>query len=588
MIDKILFLFDSSEKKKLILVTILIIVGAIFEVISIGLLALFIGVAIEGDFTAITNISENIGLGAVQEDIVYQIAMVTALFFLLKNVYQAIANYVFHKFIYGKYTEISLRLLGGYLTMPYTEHIGRSSAELQRNVNTEVFWLFANVMIPMITISTEVVVVAVIMISLLILDPTGTIYLMLGFGVVIYFVMRVIKSKMTALGAKSQHHFGGMINVVNHSLGDLKLTKVSDLAGYILNKYRENIIIYSSNAAKLKNISQWPRYVAEVIVVIAATVAITVFQGEGQQGDLSKIGFFAVAAIRLMPSFNRITSAYTSIKYYSASLNVVYNEISCESWSDQQKTEFSSNVELDYNKTIFLDNVSFKYPGENVAVIDGLTIEISKGQSLAFIGASGAGKTTIVDLICGLLSPSEGRILVDGIDISQNMPGWRKRIAYVPQSIYIYDDTIINNIAYGVSDSDIDVQKVMMAAKMAMLDEYIADLENGYESYVGENGMKMSGGQRQRLGIARALYSDPDVLILDEGTSALDNESQDYIVDSIGKLSGATVITIAHRLSSIDKCDVIYMIEKGKIKKVLEKGEISQIDRSIIESIENE
>jgi ABC-type multidrug transport system fused ATPase/permease subunit len=298
------------------------------------------------------------------------------------------------------------------------------------------------------------------------------------------------------------------------------------------------------------------------------------------------IGFFGMAAIRLMPSFNRITSAYTNIRYYSASLDVVFNELDD---SNNAKGSASTNQgnNIIFDQSIEFKNVSFMYPGATKRSIDNLSFRIKKGESVALIGESGSGKTTIVDLICGLLEPSSGVIATDGKNIFSNLYEWRKMISYVPQDIYLLDDSLRNNIAYGKNSKDIDDDLIAHVSKLAMLDDYINELEFGYETMIGENGVKMSGGQRQRLGIARALYNNPKILILDEGTAALDNKSQEYVINSINAIaSEITVITIAHRLDTVKNSDLILLIEKGSVKREISKNMLNELDMDLSKLID--
>jgi ATP-binding cassette subfamily C protein len=400
--------------------------------------------------------------------------------------------------------------------------------------------------------------------------------------------MVIIKSKMDSLGLISQSYFGEMIKSVNQSLGSVKLTKVAGTAQYFLDHYQSNISRYSNNTASLKNISQWPRYFVETILIIGiVVVSLVIVQSNSNLTiNLPIIGFFGMAAIRLMPSFNRITSAYTNIRYYSASLDVVFNELDD---SNNAKGSASTNQgnNIIFDQSIEFKNVSFMYPGATKRSIDNLSFRIKKGESVALIGESGSGKTTIVDLICGLLEPSSGVIATDGKNIFSNLYEWRKMISYVPQDIYLLDDSLRNNIAYGKNSKDIDDDLIAHVSKLAMLDDYINELEFGYETMIGENGVKMSGGQRQRLGIARALYNNPKILILDEGTAALDNKSQEYVINSINAIaSEITVITIAHRLDTVKNSDLILLIEKGSVKREISKNMLNELDMDLSKLID--
>ena len=464
--------------------------------------------------------------------------------------------------------------------MPYINHLQTNSSYLQRNINTEVFWLFANILVPGITLLTEVVIVFSIIFALLYIEPAKTLVLICGFGSILLIVMFVIKRKMDAMGIVSQQYFGEMVKSVNQSLGGIKLTKVTRASEYFVNIFNNNVKRYSINTANLKNISQWPRYLIEVIVVLGIVIAVivTTYDNLDSKLDLSQLSFFGLAAVRLMPSFNRITSSYTNIRYYSASLDVVFNELN-KSNNDKEEVDIDRDNLITFSQDIVFDNVSYKYPGSIKHSIKNLSFKIKRGKSIALIGESGSGKTTIVDLICGLLKPNNGLIMADGKNIFSNLHEWRSMVSYVPQDIYLLDDSLRNNIAYGVNSEDIDDNLIVRVSKLAMLDNYIDELEFGYETMIGENGVKMSGGQRQRLGIARALYNQPKILILDEGTAALDNKSQEYVINSINSMANEiTVITIAHRLDTVKNCDLILLIEKGSVKKEISKNMLSKLN----------
>jgi ATP-binding cassette, subfamily B, bacterial PglK len=584
MFKKLVFLFSNEEKFKLTGIFIFVVIGAGFEVVSIAGLAVFVGLFLD-DKNKVYEWFSDLGILDLSSEIelIQVFGIVVGLLFLFKNIYLLYINYILHKFIYNKYVLISTQLLRRYIEMPYVNHLQTNSSYLQRNINTEVFWLFANILVPGITLLTEVIIVFSIIFALLYIEPTKTLVLICGFGSILFIVMFVIKRKMDAMGTVSQQYFGEMVKSVNQSLAGIKLTKVSRASEYFVNIFNNNVKRYSINTANLKNISQWPRYLVEVIIVLGIVIAVIVstYDNPDPKLDLSQLSFFGLAAVRLMPSFNRITSSYTNIRYYSASLDVVFNELNTSNSDKEEAASVHDNF-ITFNQDIVFDNVSYKYPGLIKHSIKNLSFKIKKGKSIALIGESGSGKTTIVDLICGLLEPNNGKIMADGKNIFSNLHEWRGMVSYVPQDIYLLDDSLRNNIAYGVNIEDIDNNLIARVSKLAMLDNYIDELEFGYGTMIGENGVRMSGGQRQRLGIARALYSQPKILILDEGTAALDNKSQEYVINSINSMADEiTVIIIAHRLSTVKNCDLILLIEKGNVKKEISKNMLSGLNMDL-------
>jgi len=581
MFKKLVFLFSNEEKFKLANIFFFVVIGAGLEVISIAGLAIFVGLFLDQQNKFYEWFS-NLGILDLTSEVelIQVFGIIVGFLFLFKNSYLLYINFILHKFIYNKYVLISTQLLRRYIEMPYIKHLQINSSYLQRNINTEVFWLFANILIPAITLLTEVIIVLSIIFALIYIEPSKTLVLIFGFGLILSIVMFVIKRKMDAMGVVSQQYFGEMVKSVNQSLGSIKLTKVTRAYDYFVNIFNNNAKRYSINTANLKNISQWPRYLFEIIIVFGIVIAviITTYNNPDSELDLSQLSFFGLAAVRLMPSFNRITSSYTNIRYYSASLDVVFNELSKKNITKEEVTDAQDNL-ITFDQDILFDNVSYKYPGSLKRSINNLSFKIKKGQSIALIGESGSGKTTIVDLICGLLEPNHGQIMADGKNIFNNLNEWRAMISYVPQDIFLLDDSVRNNIAYGIESEDIDDDLIMNVSKLAMLDHYIDELEFGYESMIGENGVKMSGGQRQRLGIARALYNQPKILILDEGTASLDNKSQEYVTNSINSIANEiTIITIAHRLDTVKNCDLIFLIDKGSVKMEISKNMLSDLN----------
>jgi ATP-binding cassette, subfamily B, bacterial PglK len=583
MIRKLASLFTRKERNKAALIFIFVVIGAGMEVASLALFAVFIGLLIDVSPEVYSWIMENLALGLDIKDkseLTQIFGIITGLLFVFKNVYLLLVNYILHKFIYKKYTQVSTKLLMKYIEMPYKYHLQANSAFLQRNVNTEVFWLFANIMIPGITFLTELLIVLAILLALFYVEPINTLILFSGFGGILFIIMKLIKNKMDSLGLVSQTYFGEMIKSVNQSLGSVKLTKVSGATQYFLDNYQSHIRKYSNNTASLKNISQWPRYFVETILILGVvTFSIVINHIDTNLSvNLPVIGFFGMAIIRLMPSFNRITSAYTNIRYYSASLDVVVNELN-DNKKNTKDIAQNKDIHISFDQSVEFKNVNFMYPESKRYSIHNLSFKIKKGESVALIGESGSGKTTIVDLVCGLLEPSSGVIMTDGKSIFNNLYEWRSMISYVPQSIYLLDDSLRNNIAYGKDPKDIDNDLIVHVSKLAMLDNYINELEFGYDTAIGENGVKMSGGQRQRLGIARALYNNPKILILDESTAALDNKAQEYVLNSIKAIKNEmTVITIAHRVETVRNSDLILLIEKGCVKKEISKDTLLDLN----------
>jgi ATP-binding cassette, subfamily B, bacterial PglK len=370
-----------------------------------------------------------------------------------------------------------------------------------------------------------------------------------------------------------------MIKWVNQGLGASKEVKVSGNESFFINSYGHQSQIKANNSRYMKMLEQVPRLFIETLLVsvVLITMLIIVFQDRSTSELISTMALFAMAAFRLMPSITRVVALITTIKYSQPALSVVYNDLFLNKEKNHLCINSPNNIINNNNSRTFydsieLDNVSFRYPNQKKYSVKDASLTIPIGQSVAFIGESGAGKTTIVDIILGLFTPENGQVLVDGINLKEQKSIWQKKIGYIPQSIFLSDETIRGNIAFGVDNKDIDEAEVWRALEQAQLKEFVKALPDQLDTAVGERGVRLSGGQRQRIGIARALYHNPEILFMDEATSALDNETEKEIMKAIDGLKGdKTLIIIAHRLSTIENCDIVYKMNNGKVVSVNNK-----------------
>lgn len=497
--------------------------------------------------------------------ITFMIVAIIAIY-IIKNVYLVFEYVIQMKFTYGCNKKIVFRLMNCYIHQDYLFHVNNNVADIQRNVAGDVSSFF-NMVQASLNLLVEGITVFLILIFLFVTDWYTTLLLMLFVGVSLGVVYKLFKKYQVKQGAEARRISGLQTKWLLQTFGGIKEVKAENREKFFFNKYASAYEAGIRVGMKSNILSKTPKYVMETICISAMmmVIGIRMFFGVDMISFVAVMSAFALAAVRLLPSFNRITEYLGSIFYSQAALNNIYNDLKKEDELIKNITvDESEDYEFKLNDAIKVKNISFSYPESDKKIFENASVTIPKNTSVAFIGSSGAGKTTLADILLGLLKPNEGCILVDDTDIFDHMYSWHKSIGYIPQNIYLLDDTIRENVLYGTECTD--EKLIWDCLKRAQLDEFVRSLPNGLDTTIGECGSKISGGQRQRIGIARALYSDPSILILDEATSALDNDTESAVMESIEKLQGeVTLIIIAHRLSTISKCDYIYEVADGKI-----------------------
>ncbi|MEH7129317.1 ABC transporter ATP-binding protein [Neobacillus drentensis] len=582
-IKKLRVLLSKRDKKKLLLLFFMMILAAIFETVGIGLIVPFVGIVTNPTIIQkqpfISNVYQLLNFQSTNTFILFAVVCLLIVY-IVKNAYLLFFYSVQYRVILNQKVKLSRTMFKLYLTKPYIFHLQRNSAELLRNVNGEVAKVFDGILLAGFQLLTEILIMTFILTLLIVTAPIATLTsgILLGGSVLIFF--RIFRNKITHLGIENQNVSREMIKWVNQGLGASKEIKVSGKESYFVNSYAKQSQIMANNTIYKNTLDQIPRLFIETLLVsvVLITMVIIVFQGTNTSTLVATMSLFAMAAFRMMPSINRIVATITSIRFSQPALTVVYKDLIKdnngknpiqEDATIEQKYEKLNKGEKIFRNSIKLENVYFRYPNQKEYSIKNLSLTIPIGHSVAFVGTSGAGKTTIVDIILGLFEPEKGRIVVDGEDLNELMPIWKNKIGYIPQSIYLSDETIRNNVAFGINDKDIDDFAVQKAIEDAQLKDFIDTLPEGINTIVGERGVRLSGGQRQRIGIARALYHNPEIIFLDEATSALDNETEKEIMKAIDCLKGEkTLIIIAHRLSTIENCDIVFKVDKGKLKSV--------------------
>ena len=550
----------------------LMILAACLEVVGIGMIPAFVAIVADpGSVMAIQWLQpafDTLNI-STDEDLLIWGSILLVGIFIIKSIYIIAFNYFEARYIFNRRYIISDRLMRCYMQAPYTFHLNKNTAELLRNLGQEINVLIKIVITNLLQMTREGIIALAILIFLFSMEPLITILVIslsgLGGGAFIYFNKR----KMKEYGEEEQMRRMEMIKAVNQGIGGIKDARVLNREDEFIEKFRIEALKSTRLMAYIKFIQQIPRPVVETTAVLGMLLiaVILVWQGREMAVIIPILTLFAMATVRLMPSIQQLVSMYTSLQYNLVSLDPVYNDLKLlEEHNSKFLADRNKTSELKFEREIELQKVCYSYPGSSEEALTNINILVPKGKAVAFVGSSGAGKTTIVDLILGLLEPDEGTIEVDGRNISECVSAWQKNIGYIPQSIYLSDETLRANIAFGIREKDIDDSKIWQALKLAQLESMVEQLPMGLDTIIGENGTRLSGGQRQRVGIARALYHDPKVIVMDEATSALDNITEKQITEAIESLKGErTLIMIAHRLTTVKNCDKLYFMEEGQI-----------------------
>lgn len=544
----------------------LTLIGTILETGGIGLVipavALMADPNIAKKYPILGTVFEAHGNTSHGELLLYGVALLFGAY-LIKALYLAFLSWKQSQYIYDIKAHLSQSLFERYLRSPYEFHLQQNSGHLIRNITIEVQQLVGSVLIPGVLLVTELMVIAAIAALLLVIQPFGALVLFAVMGVAIYGFQRITQKYLKKWGVERLLHDGYRIQKAQEGLGGVKDVKLLGKEANFIQGYVQHTLNASLVEKKQYALSNIPRLWLETVGVFGLTLLVAIaLQKTANPSDVMPIiGLFSAAAFRVLPAANRILSCIQSLKYADAVIGLILKEFELKQESPSQE-----DSSFKFNQQIEIRQMSYSYPNALSHSITNVSMIIQKGESIGLIGTSGAGKSTLVDLLLGLIRPSSGGVYVDGVNINENMRSWQNLIGYVQQSIFLTDDTLRRNIAFGLKEVEIDEGLVMQAVKAAQLEEFVQDLSEGINTFVGERGVRLSGGQRQRIGIARALYHNPPVLVFDEATSALDNDTEAEVIESIQSLKGTrTMIIIAHRLSTIERCDKVFKLERGKL-----------------------
>ena len=585
MIQDIKNVCSRKHIKYLIILLIGMFIAAAIEMVGLGSVPIFIMIIIDIDvlLNKFPTFFANDYIKSLSQDYITIFGgIILILIFLLKNVYLSLFLFFQGKVIKILKIDVTNKLFKIYINAPYSFHIINNPSVLIRNITQSVSGAI-NTILSTLTVTREILILIVVFILLFLNEPVVSIsvfsILILITGLFMFFTRQTLISR----GEQVQFLFEDQMKTMNHTLGSIRETKILNRENYLTNLFMHQVDKIEKHSFFSYFLSQTPRLFLEFIAVftVALTTIIFVLINLSNEQILPTISLLAVCAIRLIPAFNSIVSSISTRRFSKASLKIVSGEMINVPIEDKFKNK-NLIEEKNYKKYLFKDqikfeNVFFSHENSNAKILQNISLEIRRGQKVGIIGKSGAGKSTLIDLILSLIKPIEGKILIDDSNLEYNLRDWQKQIGCVPQDIYLLDDTIKNNIAFGLNTNDINQERILKSIELSRLKDYVSSLEKKENTVVGNRGIRVSGGQKQRIGIARALYHDPKILILDEATSSLDTINERKIMEEIyNTAKNTTLIIVTHRYKPVSNCDKIYLLDNGKI---IDEGKFADLEK---------
>ncbi len=568
---KLGYLLTRRQKWQAAGLFLLMVGGSALEIVGVGSIPAFVSILGEPEtllkYDLVRRIHDGLGIADHREFVVW-FAGGMALFFVLKNAFFVGLSLVRAVYTHRSGAALANRLFRAYLHSPYTFHLQRNTAEVLRNVQGESKNVVEHVLVPGLNFVLEVLVLAGLFALLIVAAPIVSLSAFGALGLVSGLFYVFVRRRLVEHGARSQRYQGEMIQTIQEGLGGVKMTKLLGREEYFSAKHYTSARGHAHASVVRQISSDTPRLLIETTAVAALLlISLTFVARDRPLGEiLPLLTLFAVASVRLVPSFNRITMAVNQMRYGHASIGVVYDDLRALERLPRDTVAPSTGA-VRLTSSISLVGLRYRYPEAEEEALTDVNLTIEHGSAVAFVGPSGAGKTTVINVLLGLLEPTSGSVRVDGVDIRKDLRGWQSQIGYVPQGTYLTDSTIRRNVAFGVEDDDIDEEAVRRAIRSAQLETLVERLPHGLDSVVGEGGLRLSGGQRQRIGIARALYHDPRVLVMDEPTSDLDAETERRILEAVEGLRGErTIIVVAHRISTVRNCDELFYLHDGRLE----------------------
>lgn len=571
ILKKLNVLLDKKQKRTMAWLTLLMVIGAALQTAGVGMILPVVSLVMDKEALheegMLHDLFVLIGGGSeIRFTILVMLALIVV--FIIKNSFLYFQQKATLAFVYTNQFRTSERMMKNYLRRGYEFYLNADTAVVQRSITSDVNNMYA-LILALLTLMSDAIVFVFLVTFCFVQDPAMTILIAGVLLLLLVLIKKVLKPILHKAGEDNQNYYSGLFKWISQTVQGIKEVKISCTEKYFVSEYVKCGKGYVDAVQKYSLYNQVPKLLIETICVICMMgyMMYMIISGLGSEEMLTTLTAFAAAALVLLPCVNRVNNQINNISYFEPFFMGVSDNLQDEINEEKADMSYATDggEKLPVEKQIELQNIVYAYPNTEKLIFDHANLTIPVGASVGIVGTSGAGKSTVVDILLGLLEIKEGRILADGKDVKENYRAWLKNIGYIPQMIFMLDDTIRKNVAFGVPEDNIDETRIWEVLREAQLDGFIKTLPEGLDTGIGERGIRLSGGQRQRIGIARALYNDPEVLILDEATSALDNDTEAAIMESINRLHGKkTLVIIAHRLQTIEKCDMVYRIENGK------------------------
>lgn len=569
VISKIFYLLNSKERWQMLSIIFFSIISAGVELIGVSIIMPIINLTMgqgKVEDSRYCRIIISIFHFKEESSVIIGLLMVTIAIYIIKNIYLAWMYGYIYRYSMNVRRKFAMKLLNAYMEQPYAFFVKHKTSDLIRSVNEDTGNV-CEVINSICIIVVQAFTAGCIVIYLAATNVVMTLIVVICLLICAGGIVKVLQKLTERLGRANQNYAAALIQYLQQAFEGIKEIKMSNTEKHFSYMYDDVYKGYVNNNRKFRVANMLPKYLIETLVIagILGYLAFCIQFNDNYAEIVPQLAVFVAAAYKLLPSVNSLYTYINTIHYCKASVDLIYADIR-EVENFPRLSAEETTEDIPFKHEITMEQITFKYDETEKNILENVSLSIKKGQSIALIGASGGGKTTTADLLLGLQIPQSGCIKVDGIDISEHKNAWHRKIGYIPQSIFLMDDTIRNNIAFGMAESEIDDSKVWKALEDASLKKFVEELPEKLDTYVGERGVKISGGQKQRIGIARAIYRDPEILLFDEATSALDNETEKEVMHAIESLQGSkTMIIIAHRLSTIQNCDMVYKVENGKI-----------------------